>query len=160
MHLRPRRRVLPFLRHIGHRHLQRRRDMQLRTKSALRGRPALHQWRLLLRRRLVSRWMLRRRQLRAALRVPVRIRRKQLFRLQIRLGEQLLVERELPMRQRAGVRRWSAALSFQRMCLRFGFLPVRLLQRYRGLRCALVEQLRSAGFQLHFLRSGSRESLR
>jgi hypothetical protein len=60
----------------------------------------------------------------------VRIQRKQLFRLQIRLGKQLLVERELPMRQRAGVRRRSAALSFQRMCLRFGFLPVRLLQRH------------------------------
>ena len=160
MHLRPRRRLLPLLRHIGHRHLQRRRDVQLRSQSTLRGRPALHQWRLLLRWRLVSRWMLRRRQLHSAFRVPVRLRRKQLFRLQIRLGEQLLVERELPMRQRAGVHRWSTALSFQRMCLRFGFLPVRLLQRDRGLRCAFVEQLRNARFGLHLLRSGSREPLR
>ena len=64
------------------------------------------------------------------------------------------------MRQRAGVHRWSAALSFQRVCLRFGFLPVRLLQRDRGLRCAFVEQLRNARFGLHLLRSGSREPLR
>jgi hypothetical protein len=107
----PKRRGLHIVRLPPHRYLQSRWNLWLWSQPSVQPRAALRQWAVPVRCESLPQRVLQQCQLRTTVRRAMRLKREQLFRLLGHPGQQLLLHRGLPVRERPLLLPWSNLLT-------------------------------------------------